>query len=743
MKLKCNFLLIACVITILNIIANYILFNSLLCKSTLEKENNKIELYLDTNSSITNLSAQTSHLGLLPKTYLPQAEKSVKTSLTFLFYIIVINLISFLALNLSFAKILFDPLSTLAKLVKSFAVRAKLNEKDKVFEKLRSMNPNNEIGILANDFATSLEIMWNKDSQIQQTSGALEEKVRVRTIELVTLNEKLQQEIGERYKAEAALEYEKRNLALILDSNPIPTFVIDINHNVIIWNRACEELTAVLKAVVINKPLNPKIFYQRGELPVLADLVLDMDEDTLVHYYGNKNLYKNSTIGESFEASDRLSFLGKKPAHIYFMAALLRNDKGGVIGAIETMQDITEKELLQIQLQHSQKMEAVGTLTAGMAHEFNNILAGIQGYVQLMKAKGKDYNNFDRYIDEIDTNCHRASGLTRKMLTFTRKNVDEKQPVKVNQLIDGMHSLIRQTITPEIELEVDLQQHLPFTMAETTQIEQVLLNLVVNARDAMPGVGKIIIRTRLAELNESSSNIYSLANAGNYILIEVEDTGNGMSQDIIEHIFEPFFTTKDPGKGTGLGLAVAYSIIKDHGGTILVESKINHGSCFKIYLPIQEIILEQEVVEEQHIKELSPSKGESVLVVDDESQLREIVQEMLSGDGYHVTEAVNGKEALEIYEKMMQNGERFDLVILDLSMPVMDGKTCAKHLLELDPDVRILITTGHAGDPESLIANAHGILQKPFNLTALLQEVKRILVKEKELIQSPQECMLQ
>ncbi len=635
------------------------------------------------------------------------------------------------ALFLIFYHVIISPIITLTNLITKFSIQSRLGKREAI-DAIISVKRRDELGILAHEFASTIGATWQKDQEIKRVNQVLESRVQERTMELLELTDKLQQEIAERRSAEAAVIKERQRLEIILDGSPIPTFVIDLDHNVVVWNRACENLTGIIKQVALGRPLNRQIFYQNENMPALADLVLDMDENALQQFYREKKLFRSHAIAEAYEAADQLTIGGVVKKNIYFLAARLRDEKGNVIGAIETLQDITEKEQLQIQLQRSQKLEAVGTLAAGMAHEFNNILAAIQGYVQLMKMKIETDNPLSVYIDDIDVSCQRAAGLTRKMLAFSRSETGEMKLVKIKHLVDGMHRLLRQTLPPQIELNIDLQPHLPFIRAESNQLEQVLLNLAVNARDAMPDGGALTIRTRRTELDESYCMANSLQHPGHYVLIEVVDTGKGMSEYVMEHIFDPFFTTKEPGKGTGLGLAIVYSIIKNYGGHIAVESELHRGTCFKIYLPVEEEVYEEEVAPE--IESFNAvGAGEHILVVDDEPQLREIAKELLSTAGYQVSEAANGQEAIELYKKLRENGNGIDLVMLDMSMPVMDGKSCMKCLRGIDPCVRILITTGHTDGTDMLKATADGILFKPFSLNSLLQEVKKIMEQKQSM----------
>ncbi len=302
-----------------------------------------------------------------------------------------------LALFLVLYKVIINPILTLTNLITKFSIQSRIGKREAI-DAITSIRRSDELGILAHEFASTIGATWQKDQEIKKVNQALETRVQSRTMELLELTEKLQKEINERRSAEEAVMKERQRLEIILDGNPIPTFVIDLNHNVVIWNRACENLTGIIKQVALGRPLNQQIFYQNETMPALADLVLDMDERALQQYYREKKLFRSHSIAEAFEAADQLTVGGVLKKDIYFLAARLRDDSGKVIGAIETLQDITEKEQLQVQLQRSQKMEAVGTLAAGMAHEFNNILAAIQGYVQLMKMKIETDNPLSEYI---------------------------------------------------------------------------------------------------------------------------------------------------------------------------------------------------------------------------------------------------------------------------------------------------------------------------------------------------------
>ncbi len=395
------------------------------------------------------------------------------------------------------------------------------------------------------------------------------------------------------------------------------------------------------------------------------------------------------------------------------------------------VRDVTQVEQLEKQLQHAQKMQALGILAGGAAHEFNNILTSIQGNTELLAAHLGAESSLERYIREINASCHRAARLTRGLLAFSRVDTGLKVPVKVNQLITNVQQLLRQTLPPNIELQLDLLRGLPFVMAEPSQLEQVFLNLAVNARDAMSEGGTIRFTTRDSGLGKSFHHIYPWAKPGRYMEVVVQDTGNGMPPEVMERIFEPFFTTKQSAERPGLGLSIAYSIVKNHGGYILAESEVDGGTRFHVFLPVQEETLDVDEDSDEQNAPL-PKGAEKILVVDDEPQVREITQTMLGGLGYRVTPASHGQEAVDLYVQALDIGEPYALVVLDLVMPVMDGRACIAKILEVNPDARILVVTGYHNEQfitSGLQEKVKGIVLKPFDAASLLRAVRRAIDK--------------
>jgi CheY-like chemotaxis protein len=381
--------------------------------------------------------------------------------------------------------------------------------------------------------------------------------------------------------------------------------------------------------------------------------------------------------------------------------------------------------MLERQLLQAQKMEAVGTLAGGIAHDFNNLLQVTMGYAEvLLSRKDKADSEYPR-LQQILQAGRSGSELVQRLLTLSRKTESKQRPIDVNYQIEQARRLLERTIPKMIEIELRLAASLATANADPTQLEQIIMNLAVNARDAMPEGGKLTLGTENVTLDEDYCRRHPGAKPGNYVLLAISDTGFGMDKEILDHIFEPFFTTKGVGMGTGLGLAVVYGIVKQHGGYVTCESQPGHGTVFKVYLPAIE---EQEIVSGELAEELRlPGGTETILLVEDEEVVRDLGELILCESGYRVLTAKNGKEALTIYQR---NRESISLVILDLVMPEMGGKQCFEELLKIDPRVKVLIASGLSVDgstKEALEGVARGFASKPYNMKEMLRSVRKVL----------------
>jgi len=392
--------------------------------------------------------------------------------------------------------------------------------------------------------------------------------------------------------------------------------------------------------------------------------------------------------------------------------------------------DVTEQERLEQQLQQAQKMEAIGTLAGGIAHDFNNLLQAILGYTQILTMeKGENDPDLSR-LQQIENSAMRASELTQQLLAFSRKVESKLRPVDLNLEVKQVEKLLKRTIPKMISIELHLQKNLQVVNADPAQVEQVMMNLGVNARDAMPEGGKLIIETENAFLDEHYCRTHPGAAVGQYVCLSMTDTGDGMDRETLDHIFEPFYTTKEVGKGTGLGLSMVYGIVKSHRGYIMCYSEPGAGSTFKIYLPaVEEERREQEAEPEREAQ--IEGGEETILLVDDEELLRDIGKEILEQFGYAVVTAPDGETALKLYAERKQE---ISLVILDLMMPGMGGKQCLEQLLATASDTKVVIASGYSVNgpaKATLKAGAKGFIKKPFELKQMLKVVREVLDQEK------------
>jgi len=384
-----------------------------------------------------------------------------------------------------------------------------------------------------------------------------------------------------------------------------------------------------------------------------------------------------------------------------------------------------ERKRLEAQLQQAQKMEAVGTLAGGVAHDFNNLLQAILGYTQilLMDMEGSDAETSN--LKQIEKSAQRASELTQQLLTFSRKVESKLRPVDLNQEVSQVRKFLERTIPRMIDIEVHLQEGLWTVNGDAAQIEQIMINLGVNARDAMPEGGTLVFETENRVLDAEYCYTHLGTRPGRYVLLSISDTGMGMDGTTVEHIFEPFFTTKDVGKGTGLGLAMVYGIVKNHDGYIMCYSESGKGTTFKIYFPAQETgnVTAEEDPEAEDLK----GGSETILLVDDEESLRDLGKDLLERFGYTIITATDGERAVETWK---EKGADIALVILDLVMPRMGGKQCLEVLLGMDPGLKVIIASGFTVDgrtKEVVDAGARGFIRKPYELRQMLKEIRKVL----------------
>lgn len=399
----------------------------------------------------------------------------------------------------------------------------------------------------------------------------------------------------------------------------------------------------------------------------------------------------------------------------------VEDENGNVVAMAGAARDVTEREKLAADLRQAVKMEAIGILAGGIAHDFNNLLMGIQGRTSLMMMDIDSPRHLAEHLEAIEEHIQSASGLTKQLLAFARKGRYEVKPVDLNHLIKKASQMFGRT-KKNIEIKLFLQPDLWTVEMDKSQMEQVLLNLFINAWHAMPCGGEICVNSENKILEDNFVNLFSVP-SGNYVKIAISDSGIGIDEDIKEKIFDPFFTTKERGRGTGLGLASVYGIVKNHNGIINVCSEKGKGTTFNIYLPES---MKKAQKTEEYSEEILPG-NETVLLVDDESMILNTGKALLERLGYKVIIAESGVEAVTLYE--MENNN-IDIVLLDLIMPVMSGIETYKHLKQMNPDIKILFSSGYNMDEglsEIIKRNTNGFIQKPYKCELLSQKLRTIL----------------
>jgi PAS domain S-box-containing protein len=439
-----------------------------------------------------------------------------------------------------------------------------------------------------------------------------------------------------------------------------------------------------------------------------------------------RDVIENGTPCHGFETR-RLTKDGRI-LDVSISASRYHDHMGNPSGMVVVIRDISERKALEAQLLQAHKMEAIGTLAGGVAHDFNNILQAISGFTQLMlmtkEEKDPDYSK----LQAIERSARRARELTERLLIFGRKIESKLRPLDLNREIEGVSRLLERTIPKMIRIELHFENPLPLINADQVQLEQIIMNLGVNARDAMPDGGRLVLKTQRIRLTEAFCRKNIGAVPGNYVMLSVEDTGCGIPQEILSHIFEPFFTTKEAGRGTGLGLAMVYGIVKSHSGYITCETEVGIGTSFKLYFPVLQI--EDKLGPEEATEYGEIRKGnETILLVDDEEAIREIGESLLTRYGYKIIHAESGERALELYTQMKDS---IDLVILDLNMPGMGGYKCLNELTRIHPKVKVLIASGYLADEKQvriINSGAAAFIGKPFHIRELMQKIKEIFEK--------------
>jgi PAS domain S-box-containing protein len=513
-----------------------------------------------------------------------------------------------------------------------------------------------------------------------------------------------EERIAERKQAEEALRESEERYRSVLEASPDPVVAYDMEGKVIYVDPAFTQVFGWISEELLGRKIDYVPEDNWPETQMMIDMVL---------------------AGENFSGIESRRYTKQgNIVDVTISGSTYLDRDGNPAGSLHVLRDITERKRLEAQLQYAQKIEAVGTLAGGVAHDFNNLLMGIQGNVSLMLMDMDSAHPDYERLKNIEKQIQSGARLTSHLLGYARKGKYEVKPLDLNQLVEETSDTFGRT-KKEITIHQEPAEDLFPVEADPGQIEQVLLNLFVNASDAMPGGGKLILKTMNVTHKDMKGKLYE-PKPGNYVLLTVTDTGIGMYKKTMERIFDPFFTTKEMGRGTGLGLASAYGIIKAHGGYIDVDSRRGHGTTFSIYLPATEKEVQRVVRTAERV-----AKGTGkVLLVDDEEVVLEVGQELLEATGYTVLTAKDGKEAIKVYRK---NRDNIDIVVLDMVMPNMGGGEAYDRMKEMNPNVKVLLSSGFSIDGEAseiLERGCSGFIQKPFTMKELSGEIGKILGKE-------------
>jgi PAS domain S-box-containing protein len=505
-------------------------------------------------------------------------------------------------------------------------------------------------------------------------------------------------------RAERALREANEHLAAVIQSSPLAIYTLDPTSTVLTWNRAAEALYGWQAAEVVGRPL-----------PTIAD---DLEDHGLLR---DRVLRGEALRGVEVTRRRKDGTL----VNVSLSVAPLHDAAGRVTGMLSLAADVTEMRQLEVQYRQAQKMEAVGRLAGGIAHDFNNLLTAIIGTTALVLEDLGLESRTRLDIQEIEKAAKRAAGLTRQLLIFSRQQVLEPCALDLNALVGNLEKMLHRLIGEDIELRTKQAAALGAVRADPGQLEQAIVNLVVNARDAMPKGGRLTIETADVELDRSYVAAHVPTQPGPYVLLAISDTGVGMDGATKARLFEPFFTTKEPGRGTGLGLATVYGIVKQSGGYIWAYSELGHGTTFKIYLPR---VPETPEAPESTTSPPTPARGsETLLVVEDQEEVRKLTKRVLEARGYTVLAARNGAEALEI---VAQHPSQIHLMITDVVMPGMNGRELAQHACARRSDLKVLYVSGYTGEAvlqHRLLEPGVAFLQKPFTPDVLARKTREVL----------------
>jgi len=575
-----------------------------------------------------------------------------------------------------------------------------------------AVQSDDEVGHLAKSFNIMVGRLQSAYEELESLNRNLEKRVHERTEELET-------EIAERRKTESVLHETYSQLHTLIQAIPDVIQFKDPHGKIQIFNRAFARFVGKKPSDILGKtdaevfPKEVAEYWKTTDLEVIAKRKMSRpDEHAFV--------------------------LNEKAMHFETIKAPLFDESGKILGLVAVSRDITEQKEadeerrhIESQLLQAQKMEAVGILAGGIAHDFNNLLTAIIGGAEMGLRNIREGDPLYNDLFEIQRAGERAADLTRQLLYFSRKQHMQFKKIHLNELIESLFKMFHRLIGEDITIYTELSPDLRAVKGDIGTLEQVIMNLAVNARDAMPNGGSLTLKTENFEFKEAGDPLFQEAKPGEYVRLSVTDTGTGMDRETQEHIFEPFFTTKSVGKGTGLGLSVVYGIIKQHGGWVNVYSESGIGSTFRIYLPATFDKNENKPVPQDDASLLDiKGCGERILIIEDERRLSQFLRRALEENGYTVFLANQADEAQELFDR--EEG-RFDLVLSDVVLPGKSGLELMEAFLSRRPDLKVLLSSGytdHKNQWPVIQEKGYRFLQKPYNLRELLKTIRSTMQKE-------------
>ena len=547
------------------------------------------------------------------------------------------------------------------------------------------------------------------EEELRRARDELELRVAERTAQLAEINEGLLLEVAQRRQAEEALRESESRYRAIMEQSADGIFLLD------------PETRRIVEA---NAAFQRMLGYSAQEIVGLSQYDFVAVERTVVDQRFEELLRTKAPL------SDERQYRRKDGSLVDAWVNRSLISYGGKEVVCTLVRDLTEKKALEAQSLRAQRMESIGMLAGGISHDLNNILAPILMGAELLEQRVSDPESL-KMLSSISANAQRGADIVKQILTFSRGMEGDRSPLSPRYLLKEMDNFIRETFPKTLEIKTEIPKDLWTISGNTTQLHQVLMNLCVNARDAVPEGGTLTLSAQNLRIDQTYARMHPEAEPGSYVVLAVSDTGKGIPAPILPQIFDPFFTTKEKGKGTGLGLSVAYSIVKGHGGFIEVESEVGRGSRFRVWLPASPS-LEGAPAQEGEKPSLPCGKGELILVVEDEASVREVIQATLEAHGYRVATASDGSEAVALYA---QHQEEIQAVITDMAMPIMDGLATIRALQRIQPAVRVIAVSGMAWDKpvaEAIGNSVKAFLQKPFTAETLLRNVAEVLREPEE-----------